>query len=175
MSKNVWLYTEKEKNIGFYYSMDDGWYYYVDIGKMNTSLTTGIAIIWIVIFRYLCDLRFETSTWVLISIAVNFLMFVYLRWKGKTEGKKYHKYYPDRDQFTNNLAAIKKTYFNQIIGSVVFSTVAVVSIFCWAKYSNKFLWLTFEVTAIICLYFIMVLDGLAFKRKIIKQIECEEI
>ncbi len=178
MSKKVWLYSEKERDLGIYYCMDDGWYYWKDMETPDSSHAVGISLICGVILRYLGELgevTFHASTWNLVFIVINLLLFIFMRAVRKDEEKKYHKYYPDRDQFINHMAAIKKTYRTQIVSTVIFLVLIVVSIFCWIKSGEKTIWMALEILCAIVLYINIAINGMFFKRKIMKQIECREI
>ncbi len=178
MSKKVWLYSEKERDLGIYYCMDDGWYYWKDMETPDSSHAVGISLICGVILRYLGELgevTFHASTWNVVFIVINLLLFIFMRAVRKDEEKKYHKYYPDRDQFINHMAAIKKTYRRQIVSTVISLVLVGMSIVCWIKVYEKMFCLALEVFGVIILYINIAINGMFFKRKIMKQIEGREI
>lgn len=175
MSKKVWLYTEKKEDLGIYYCVDDGWYYYKDMGTVDLSRAIGISLICGVILRYLGEVTFHTSTWNVVFIVINLLLFIFMRAVRKGEEKKYHKYYPDCDQFINHMAAIKKTYRTQLVGTALSLVLVGMSIVGWIKIYEKMFCLALEVFGVIILYINIAINGMVFKRKIMKQIECREI
>ena len=174
ITKKVWLYTEK--NSGIYYCLDDGKYYCKNMGQANIFLTAGVAIIWSIIFRFLNDLILGTNIWNMVFIVSNILLFIFLYLLRKAEEKKYHPYYPMKDQFIDKLPAIQKTYIKEFIALIVFGILTVISIFCWIKYSsNKLIWLSLELASIIFIYCITIINGMVFKKKLIKSIKAGEI
>lgn len=175
ITKKVWLYTT-EKNLGIYYCIDDGKYYYKNMGQGNIPLASGVAIIWSIIFMALNGITLDTNIWNMVFIASNILIFLFLRFLRKYEEKKYHPYYPIKDQFIDKLSTIQKTNLKEFIGLMVFGILIVISIFCWIKYSsNKLIWLALELASVIFIYCITIINGMVFKKEVIKLIKAREI
>lgn len=158
-----------------YYCVDDGWYYWKNRDKLDSSLAIGVSLIFTAIFRYLCELTFRASTWCAIFVAVNLLLFIFMRAVRKDEEKKYHKYYPDRDQFISHMAAIKKTYRTQLVGTAISLVLVGMSIVCWIKDYEKMFCLALEVFGVIILYINIAINGVLHKKKVMSRIMKGEI
>ena len=112
----------------------------------------------------------------MVFIVSNILLFIFLYLLRKAEEKKYHPYYPMKDQFIDKLPAIQKTYIKEFIALIVFGILTVISIFCWIKHSsNKLIWLALELASVIFIYCITIINGMVFKKKLIKSIKAGEI
>lgn len=175
MPKMIWLYTEKKKDMGIYYCVDDGWFYYKDMETVDLSHAVGISLIGGVILRYLGEITFHASTWNVVIIVINLLLFVFMRAVRKDEEKKYHKYYPDRDQFISHMAAIKKTYRTQLVGTAISLVLVGMSIVCWIKDYEKMFCLALEVFGVIILYINIAINGVLHKKKVMSRIMKGEI
>lgn len=175
MPKMVWLYTEKAKKMDIYYCVDDGWYYWKNRDTPDTSVAVGVSLIFTAIVRDLGELSFHASTWYAIFIAVNLLLFIFMRAVRKDDEKNYHKYYPDRNQFIDHMAAIRKTYLAQTVSTAIFLVLIIIGTFCWIKSSEKMMWMALEIFCAIILYINIAINGVIHKKKVMGQIMKGEI